>query len=138
MSDPNDFPEVSAGTLARFEANRTLIVSEVVERSMRRQEEVVQHGEKARQAVTTGLDFTTKALGIAMQLHNGEMLKQQLVWGADRLPHDGVALQHILTRFRILEDVIRDTLAPADAEAVNHYADYMIELQEEFMKSAIP
>ena len=34
------------------------------------------------------------------------LLADQLTWALDRLPHDGVAPQHVLARFRILRDVV--------------------------------
>ncbi len=137
MSNMNELPEVSLETLAHFEAQRTQIVHQAVERSMNRQAEVVQHGEQARQLITVGLDFTTQAVSIAMQMRNAELLKQQLIWGNDRLPHDRVEPTHILARLRILADVVRGTLTPTDAAAVNQYIGYLIALQEEIITSTL-
>ena len=111
------------------------IVRQVVERSLQQEEMVHPPSEKERQLMTGGLDFTTLALAAAMQVNNIEILKQQLAWSNDRLPHDGVRPEQVLTRLRRLMDVIRDTLAPADSAAVNQYVGFLVGLQEEFLTS---
>jgi len=137
MSELDELPEVPPETLAHFEAERLGIVNLVVERSLKRRDEVAQHGEMAGQRLTMGLDFTTRALGIAMQLRNAELRRQQVVWGNDRLPHDSVEPQHILVRFHILGDVVRETLPLADAAIVNQYVDYLIGLQDAYVNPPV-
>ncbi len=136
MADQNDLPVISPETLAAYEANRARIVNEVVERSMQRPDEVAQHGSQARQLLTVGLGYTTEALGVAMRLHDCELLLIQVRWANERLPHDGVAPQHMLTRFQMLADVVRATLAPADASAVNQYVDALIAFEQAFVQSS--
>ena len=136
MTDPKDLPVLSPETLAEFEANRAQIVNEVVERSMQRPDEVAQHGSRARQLLTAGLGYTTEALGVAMRLHDCELLFIQVRWANERLPHDGVAPQHMLARFQILADVVRATLAPADAAAVNQYVDALIAFEQAFVQAS--
>jgi hypothetical protein len=136
MSRPNLLPEVSPETLARFQAQRMNLVDEVVERSLKQSDLIVQHGARAREVITVGLDYTTRALGVAMQVHNSEMLRQQLSWANDRLPHNRVEPQHILVLLRILVEVVRESFSPADSVAVDRYVSYLTELQDSAVESS--
>ena len=122
-------PSVPQQTLDLFEAQRLAIVQAVVARCMAQPEQVTHHGGDAERLLTLGLDFTTQALGVAMRLQNGELLEQQLRWGNDRLPHDGVSAGQLLTRFELLASVISELLPPADAQLVNPYVQIMIDAQ---------
>ena len=126
MANNSELPLVTPVTLAAFEAQRGELVKKTVARAMARPQEVAQHGVEAEQLLTVGLDFTTQALAVAMRLRDGEMLDQQLRWGNDRLPHDGVSAVQVLHRLEDLAEVVSATLAEGDAAVVNAYVKRMI------------
>jgi hypothetical protein len=128
---------VSPEALAAFQAQRIIIVQTVVARALERQNEVVQHGEQAAQLLTVGLDFTTQALEVAMRLHNTKMLDDQLQWANERLPHDGVQPEHLLTRFEILAQVVDATLPVQHAAAINGFVRWMVVRQRELIRSGM-
>ena len=126
-------PPVSPETLAAFETQRTAIVQATVVRCLANPQDVAQHGDQAERLLTAGLDFTTQAIGVAMRVQSGELLDQQLQWGNERLPHDGVAPTHLLSRLQILAAVIDELLSPAHAQVVNQYVQRMIADERTFI-----
>ena len=135
MNDKSGEMAVSPATVAAFTAERSRIIQMTVARSLKRTE-VAQHGEDAEHLLTIGLDFTTQAIMIAMQLVNPALLDQQLQWGNTRLPHDGVSAGQLLQRFQILAEVIAETLAPLEAQAVNCYVDRLIQREAALVQGA--
>lgn len=116
---------VSPSTVANFLAHRQQIVRETAARSLVRTT-VSQQGADAYHSLAVGLDFTTQALAVAMQLTNTSILDQQLQWANERLPYAGAGAEQLLTRFQLLADVVRETLDVQDAQAVNRYVEYLI------------
>jgi ferric-dicitrate binding protein FerR (iron transport regulator) len=124
---------VSDEALASFRAASAEIIKETVSRSMARQDEVTQHGAQAQQLLTAGLEFTTRMLDAAMATGEIPMLEDELSWARDRLPHDGVAPEHVLSRLTIYRDVV-STLLPAHlAGEVTGYIDWMIARQRQLL-----
>ena len=126
-------PPVSPETLAAFETQRAAIVQATVVRCLANPQDVAQHGDQAERLLTAGLDFTTQAIGVAMRVQSGELLDQQLQWGNERLPHDGVTPTHLLSRLQILAAVIDELLSPAHAQVVNQYVQRMIADERTFI-----
>ena len=135
MNDKSGEMAVSPATVAVFAAERSRIIEMTVARSLERTE-VAQHGQDAERLLTIGLDFTTQAIMIAMQLVNPALLDQQLQWGNTRLPHDGVSAEQLLQRFQILAEVITETLASLDAQAVNSYVNRLIQREAALVQGA--
>ena len=135
MNDKSGEMAVSPATVAAFTAERSRIIEMTVARSLERTE-VAQHGQDAERLLTIGLDFTTQALLIAMQVVNPALLDQQLQWGNTRLPHDGVSAEQLLQRFQILAEVITETLASLDAQAVNSYVNRLIQREAALVQGA--
>jgi hypothetical protein len=122
---------ITPQALAAFKKHRLNIIQAVVTQSMKNMDEVAQHGDQAEEILTTGLDYTTQALQVSMQLGNVDMLEYQLQWSADRLPQDGVQPQHLVSRFDILAMVVASELTPVDAQEVNLYVKWLIERQKQ-------
>lgn len=84
-----ELPMISKEALTSFQENKQKIIKETVNRSLKRQEEVEHHGQKAREILIAGLGFMTQNLEVAMTLGEVTFLHDQLNWARDRLPHDG-------------------------------------------------
>lgn len=123
-------PPVSQGALRAFEAARQSIVDQVVLRSLQRPEETAQHGDEAKELITSGIEFTTRMLENTMPTGQTALLEDQLAWALDRLPHDGVAPEHLLSRFGIYDQVIAEHLESKDAQQINRYLVWMIDRLE--------
>ncbi|MBK8048203.1 MAG: hypothetical protein IPK16_14425 [Anaerolineales bacterium] len=116
---------VSPSTVANFLAHRQQIVRETAARSLVRTTISHQNADAYR-LLAVGLDFTTQALAVAMQLTNTSILDQQLQWANERLLYDGAGAEQLIARFQLLADVVRETLDVHDAQAVNRYVEYLI------------
>ena len=129
----HNIPEVSKKALDSFRKFSPDIIKKVVDLSMLRKDEISQHGDKAYQILTAGIDMTTKMLDNAMSVHEPELLAEQLKWAKVRLPVDNVKPEHIYSRFKIYIDVINQIL-PADyASEVNNFVNWMLVRQKEIM-----
>ncbi|MCX6033260.1 MAG: hypothetical protein NT169_28765 [Chloroflexi bacterium] len=128
---------ISPETLKAFQARRAEINRLVVARALERRDEVAQHGEQAEELITAGIEFTTQMLETAMQFGDITTLDYQLAWAWDRLPHDGVAPAHLLSRFQIYADVVASLLPAHQASEVTPYLDWMIARQQELMGGAV-
>jgi len=133
-SAKNKLPPISPEALASFHENRDTLIRETVTRSLKRDHEVLQHGEKAPKLLTIGLDFTTKMLEAAMSMGEVALLEDELKWAKDRLPHDGVEMEQVLHRFKIYRDVIQETLPLEYANEITAFMDWMINYQQALMK----
>lgn len=91
------------------------------------------HGEKATELLTTGLEFTTKMLEVALSMGEVALLEDELKWAQDRLPHDGVQMEHVLNRFKIYRQVINETLPSGYANEINTFIDWMISYLQDLM-----
>jgi Asp-tRNA(Asn)/Glu-tRNA(Gln) amidotransferase C subunit len=134
MLDSAELKPVSPQALTAFKKRRLQIMQAAVTQSMEELDKVNQHGDQAEALLTAGIDFTTQALEISMQLHNVEMLEYQLQWAWDRLPHDGVQPDHILSRFKILAQVIESILTAEDAREVTPFVKWLIKRQNELIQ----
>lgn len=125
---------VSAAAMAAFSSERALIIQDVVERSLGRADEVSHHGEEAERRVSSGISFTTQMLEAAMSVGDVALLEDQLKWAGDRLPHDGVVMANVVSRFRIYIDVVEERLSELHAAEILPYLRWMIDRQSEMMK----
>lgn len=130
----DELPPISPGALESFQENRDIIIKETVSRSLKRDHEVEHHGENAPQLLTTGLEFTTKMLEAAISMGEVALLEDELKWAQDRLPHDGVQMEHVLIRFKIYRDVVNETLPSGYANEITTFIDWMINYQQALME----
>jgi len=72
-------------------------------------------------------------LETAMALQNTTLLEQQLAWGNQRQPHDGITPAHLLNRFQLYAEAVNYALPPDHAAAVNQYVHWMIARQQEMV-----
>ena len=125
-----ELTKISKEALTSFQEHKQQIIIETVNRSLQRPEEVEHHGQKARDILTAGLGFMTQNLEVAMTLGEVTFLEDQLNWARDRLPHDGVSMEHLLSRFKIYRDVVKETMSRKHSDEVIKYIDWMIEHQQ--------
>lgn len=78
--------------------------------------EAAPYGDQAERILSAGLEFAPRMLETAMQPHEPRLLDQQLDWAYERLPHDGVVPEHILSRFQIYAEVVGALLPAPHAE----------------------
>lgn len=128
-STETQLPPISKEALASFQENRDAIIKETVSQSLKIDHEVEHHGEKAPQLLTTGLEFTTKMLEAAMITGEVVLLEDELKWAKDRLPHDGVQMEHVINRFEIYRGVVNETLPSDYASEIITFIDWMINYQ---------
>jgi len=113
MADPFS---VSQDALAAFRSETPRIVTETASRSLELTDQVAHHGADAPRLITAGIEFTVKMLDAAMAAGESALLDDELHWALDRLPHDGVLPDHMLSRFALLGEVVKERL-PASAAA---------------------
>lgn len=124
---------VSEESLAIFRSRRGEIVVETTRRALAFEDEVAQHGGEAETLISTGLDFTTRAIETAMQYSDTAVLAHQISWGFERLQHDGVLPSHVLHRLEILEEVISTLFPKQHSQEINQFVRWMITEQERGM-----
>lgn len=83
--------------------------------------------------VAAGMGFVIKMLDAAMEIGDVTILEDQLVWAAERLPHDGVSSGDVLQRFENFEQVLKAMLEPEHAQAIVLYVQWMIDRQRDIM-----
>lgn len=127
---------VSEAALAAFRARQDDINRQVVARALAQQDEVAHHGPEAAQIMTAGIAFMTQMLDAALQFNDTAALGFQLDWANERLPHDGVAAEHLLHRFQMYADVVADLLPAGHAAEINQYLDWMCAQQRARMANA--
>jgi len=116
---------ISKDTLMSLKEHEATIIEKAVEASMRRTDEVAHHGEEAVSLISSGMQFTLKMVETAMSFGDLAILDDEIRWALDRLPHDGVLPEHIVSRFEILKRVIRDVLLPEQAAQIVPYFEWM-------------
>ena len=131
MEGRNSVSPITPEAMSAFQDNRQAIVREVVARSMAHENEVVQHGDEAERLIGSGIEFTTRMLEAAMAIGEVSLLEDQLVWAMDRLPHDRVAPEHVLHRFQIYAEVVRDLMPAEYAAEVTRFIEWMLARQQE-------
>lgn len=133
MSNSGSLVPLTPAALDAFRQARPEIIRRVVARSMEHEDQVAHHGQEAQRLLTSGIEFTTRMLDSAMTVGHGALLEDQMTWAQDRLPHDGVEPEHLLTRFKIYEDVVGELLPAEVAAQVNAYLQWMIARQKELL-----
>jgi len=137
MTKRSELKPISPQALAAFKKHRLNIIQMVVTRSMKNMDEVPQHGDKTEELLTTGLDFTTQALEVSMQLGNIDIFEIQLQWALDRLPHVGVQPQHLLSLFKILAEVIQSILPAQVTREVYPFVTWLINRENELIQERV-
>lgn len=120
-----DFPSLSKSALAEFREASARIVADTVDRSLARTDEIAGHGSDARRLITGGIEFTVRMLDAALASGEGALLEDELAWALDRLPHDGVSPEHVLSRFQILCEVISAVVSRPHAEQLVRAVEWM-------------
>jgi len=133
MLEPKAHFSISVEALSAFRKASSVIIQETVARSLERKDELIQHGENSENLLTAGLEFTTRMLDAAMATGEIPLLEDELTWARERLPHEGVAPQHVLSRLRIYRDVVNEILAPEYAREVTQFLDWMISRQQDLI-----
>ncbi|MGB9201863.1 hypothetical protein, partial [Methanobacterium sp.] len=124
----------SKEAMVAFNEASPKIIKETVICSLEREDEVVQYGNDAQNILTTGLKFTTQMLESAMYIGEIPILEDQLLWAKDKLPADGVEMEHILVRLRIYREIIIEILSNEHANEIIPFVDWMIERQNELIQ----
>lgn len=117
---------ISSEAMEEFQENKEDIIRETVQMSLEREEEVAHHGEEAEKIIRQGIEFTTRMLESAMLVGEPLLLEDELTWAKDRLPHDGVALEHVHSRFLIYRERLQEKISPEHAPEILSYLDWMI------------
>ncbi len=136
MSNPSELAPVPAAALQAFKAKSDEIIRAVVAQSMEHTDQVAAHGDQAERLLVAGMRYTTLGLQTAIFLRNTTLLDLQLTWAADRLRHDGVLPEHILTSLEIYAEVVERLLPAEQAQAINQYVRWMIDRQRELVRPA--
>jgi hypothetical protein len=126
MSFPDDYQAVSTEALVAFRAATAEIIKETVAQAMICKADIKQHGDQAERLITSGFEFTTRMLDTAMSMGAISLLEDELSWAKDRLPHDGVSMQHLLNRLTIFRKIVLNKLPPREGSEVVRYIDWMI------------
>ncbi|MCK9151733.1 hypothetical protein [Methanobacterium alcaliphilum] len=137
MPDNNQFSPVSLETMNCFKKHAPEIIEKTVQISMKRKEEVIQHGNQAQKLLILGMQFTTKMLESALITGEISLLEDELKWAKDRLPHDDVTMKHVLVRLKIYRTQIMKTLPEECAIEIVPFIDWMIEWQETHLKEEL-
>ena len=116
---------VSQEAIGAFRSETFRILEQTVSRSLARKEQVVQHGAEAPRLITSGIEFTVRMLDAAIAAGESALLEDELQWALDRLPHDGVSLEHMLSRFALLREVVKERLPVAPAAEVGAAIEWM-------------
>ena len=130
MPSQNDLPAVSQEALQIFRAAAPQIIKESVDLALLEKADVVQHGDQAESVITAGLQFTTRMLDSAMSVGATALLGDELAWAKDRLPHDGVSMQQVSARLKIMREIILHKLPRKEAAEVVAYLDWMLKRME--------
>lgn len=134
MTTPVELPPISETILSALADRRDAIIRETVQRILTERPEEVAHWDKrATDILGAGMLYTMRACEAAMSLHEPALLRQQLVWSYERLPHDGVSPTLLLRNLWTLQAVIAALLSPDDAQMVLPWIDYMVTVQQEIM-----
>lgn len=134
MINKKKFAPVSPKAMDSFKTFAPEIIKKTVEISMKRHNEISQHKDQAHSIINSGMEFTTKMLESALLTGEISLLEDELKWAADRLPHDGVSMKHVLVRLKIYRKQIINILPEDDASEIVPFLDWMIQWQENHLK----
>ncbi|HNR45072.1 MAG TPA: hypothetical protein PLI06_09825 [Methanofastidiosum sp.] len=129
----NELPAISKETLEYFQKSSPDIIKKTVALALKREDEIKHHGKDAPKILTSGMEFTTKMLEAAMSMGEINLLEDEIKWAKDRLPHDGVEMEHIVNRFKIYREVITEILPTENALEVTAYLDLMISKMQKLL-----
>jgi hypothetical protein len=119
-------PAISSQALRAFRAATPELIKETVSRSLKSAADIKPPGEQAENTLTAGMGFTLRMMDSAMAVGEISLLEDELGWAKEHLPHEGVTLGQVSTRFRLLKSVVLDQLTPSDSQEVVRYIDWMI------------
>jgi len=131
----SDISPVSKEALESYRELSHDIIKESVLRSLKISDNVIHHGDQAERMLTVGFEFTARILDAVMSIGELSLLEDQLFWAKDRLPHEGVMMEHVLDNFKIYKDVVNEILPNEHAIEINCYLDWMISLQKELTQN---
>ncbi|WP_322513217.1 cobalamin B12-binding domain-containing protein [Chloroflexus sp.] len=114
--------------LPALQAYRRQIIDRATELALQHQTALAL-GNRALEVIRAGYEFVTRMLEAALAAERPELLDEQIVWGNERQPHDGVLPEHMLRRLEIYDAVIRQCLPTDIAAVVGEYTSRMIALQ---------
>lgn len=126
MKAVEEFHPISAEAIESFKENAPEIIKNTVNRSLKREEDVKQHGKQARQILTSGMEFTTKMLEAAMLTGEISLLEDVLIWAQDRLPHDQVTMDQVKVRLIIYREELIKRMPEKYSSTITPYIDWMI------------
>lgn len=137
MPSNNNIPAISQESMSAFKEASPKIIKETVILSLEREDEVLQLGNDAKEILTAGLKFTTQMLESAMYMGEIPILEDELLWAKDKLPDDGVEMEHILVRLRIYREIIIKNLSLEYVHEIIPFVDWMIERQNELIETGM-
>lgn len=115
--------------LAALRTRRRQIIDRATELALQHHTANQALDEHTAAIITAGYEFVTRMLEAALAVERPELLDEQILWGNQRQPHDGVLPEQMLRRLEIYDAVIR-LLLPADlATLVGEYTNRMVALQ---------
>jgi hypothetical protein len=123
--ESTDIAPVSHNTLEAFKLEMPLIQKEVVRRSLEREDEIEHHGQEAERIMEAGVGFVTRMLEAAMTVGGTSLLDDQAAWARNRLPHEGVRMQHIINRLTIYSDVVGEMMSSQQVEEIVPYIEHL-------------
>lgn len=124
---------ISPQAMHSFQNEKNHIIKKAVEQSMERSEEIIHHGNNAKQILSSGYTFTMEMLEAAMLVGELDLLKDQMNWAQKRLPHDGVYPSHIFNRLKILDAVISQIIPYEYTTEIHPYLQWMIDEQKKVL-----
>jgi methanogenic corrinoid protein MtbC1 len=134
ISEQDEFHAISREALAAFRAAAPRIIRETVTQSMKVTADIKQHGDQAENIITAGMEFTLRMLDSAMAAGETALLADELMWAKDRLAYDGVSLQQVGNRLKLMRKIAIEKMPSEEAGEVTGYIDWMIAKFEAIMK----
>ncbi|WP_322488774.1 cobalamin B12-binding domain-containing protein [Chloroflexus sp.] len=122
-------PNHSAETLPVLRARRRQIIDRATELALQHPTDTLTLGERAPEVIRAGYEFVTRMFETALAAGRPELLDEQILWGNERQPHDGVLPEHMLHRFEIYDAVLQQFLPAEIATIAREYTGRMIALQ---------
>ncbi|WP_298819764.1 cobalamin B12-binding domain-containing protein [Chloroflexus sp.] len=118
----------SEEAFAALRAHRRQIINRATDLALQHSPE-----ERDPNIVTAGYEFVTRMLEAALAVERPELLDEQILWGNERQPRDGVLPEQILRRLEIYDSVIRQLLPAEIATIVGAYTNRMVALQRSLL-----
>jgi len=119
---------ISPTCLNAFRIKKQQILDEAVKSALKNTDEVSQHGDQAARLIRSGFSFTLDVLESAMTLDEPALLKDQLQWALIRLPHEGVTREHLISRFNMMQGIMKYFVP---TEEVDAYFRWMVQVLEQ-------